>query len=54
MQKFIADQNIQHFKAALAHETDAARRALLERLLAEEEVKLAKARAAARPAADEH
>jgi hypothetical protein len=46
VQKFIAEQNIQHFKASLARETDEGRRALLRRLLAEEEVKLAEQRAA--------
>jgi hypothetical protein len=52
VQRFIADQNIQHFKAALAHEKDESRRAVLERLLAEEEAKLAQERAAARPVPD--
>jgi len=42
VQRFIAEQNIQHFKAALARETDEGRRFLLERLLAEEKAKLAK------------
>jgi hypothetical protein len=46
VQRYIAEQNIQNFKAALAEETDGTRRALLERLLAEEMAKLAEARAA--------
>jgi hypothetical protein len=41
VQKFLAEQNILHFKASLARETDAARRVMLKRLLAEEEAKLA-------------
>ncbi len=42
MQRFIAERNIQHFKAALAREADETRRALLERLLGEEQAKLAR------------
>ena len=41
MQRFVAEQNIEHFKASLASETDEGRRAMLKRLLAEEVVKLA-------------
>jgi len=40
MQRFVARQNIQHFKEMLAAETDPARRALFERMIAEEEAKL--------------
>ena len=37
----VAKLNIQHYKRLLEQETDAARRALLLRLLAEEEAKIA-------------
>ena len=40
MQRFVAKQNIQHFKEMLAAEADPARRVLLERMIAEEEAKL--------------
>jgi hypothetical protein len=45
--KFVAEQNIHNFRASLARETDAERRAMLERLIAEEEAKLVKERARA-------
>ncbi len=41
MQRFVARQNIQHFKERLAGESDPARRSLIERMIAEEEAKLA-------------
>ena len=40
MQRFVARQNIQHFKDLLAGETDKDRRALIERMIAEEQAKL--------------
>jgi len=40
MQRFVARQNIQHFKDMLAAERDPARRVLLEAMIAEEEAKL--------------
>lgn len=40
MQRFVVRQNIQHFKDLLAHESDADRRALIERMIAEEQAKL--------------
>ncbi len=43
MDKFIASENIKHFKDELAKETDARRRSLLAKLIAEEEAKLAEA-----------
>jgi hypothetical protein len=39
----VADLNIAHFKRLLATESDPAKRQTLERLLAEEEAKLARA-----------
>ncbi len=39
----IANANIEHFKKLLETETDAAKRDVLKRLLAEEELKLAAA-----------
>jgi hypothetical protein len=41
MDKTVADLNIAHFKELLAVETDPAKRQTIERLLAEEEAKLA-------------
>ena len=41
MDRSVAHLNIEHYKRLLAQETDAARRQLLLRLLAEEEAKLA-------------
>lgn len=41
MDKSVADLNIAHFKRLLETETDADKRELLTRLLAEEEAKLA-------------
>ncbi len=43
MDAAIAKANIEHFKKLLETETDAAKRGVLERLLAEEELKLAAA-----------
>ena len=40
MQKFVAEQNIRHFREMLASETDEQRRESLRRLIAEEEAKL--------------
>jgi hypothetical protein len=40
MQRFVARQNIEHFKDLLSRETDKDRRTLLERMIAEEEAKL--------------
>jgi hypothetical protein len=40
MQHFVARQNIEHFKDLLSRETDKGRRALLERMIAEEQAKL--------------
>lgn len=40
MQRFVATQNIQHFKEMLGREADPDRRALLEGMIAEEEAKL--------------
>jgi hypothetical protein len=45
MDKTVADLNIEHFKKLLAAETDPVKRQTIERLLAEEEAKLALARA---------
>jgi hypothetical protein len=41
MDKTVADLNIAHFKKLLVVETDPAKRQTIERLLAEEEAKLA-------------
>ena len=41
MDRFVAKANIEHYCRKLATETDSAKRQLLARLLAEEEVKLA-------------
>jgi glutamate formiminotransferase len=41
--KTVADLNIEHFRKLLAIETDPAKRQTIERLLAEEEAKLARA-----------
>jgi hypothetical protein len=43
MDKTVADLNIEHFKKLLAAETDPVKRQTIERLLAEEEAKLARA-----------
>lgn len=43
MDRTVADLNIAHFKKLLAAETDPMRRQTIERLLAEEEAKLAEA-----------
>ncbi len=43
MEKTVAHLNIQHFKRLLDSETDPGRRQTIERLLAEEEAKLARA-----------
>ena len=43
MDRTVADLNIAHFKNLLATETDPAKRQTIERLLAEEEVKLKRA-----------
>jgi hypothetical protein len=40
MDKFVARQNIEHYRAKLATETNEERRQILLRLLAEEEAKL--------------
>jgi hypothetical protein len=45
MDRTVADLNIAHFKRLLATETDPARRQTIERLLAEEEAKRARASA---------
>ena len=44
MEKTVAHLNIQHFKRLLESETDPGRRLMIERLLAEEEAKLARTR----------
>ncbi|HYA30631.1 MAG TPA: hypothetical protein VEI95_17575 [Acidobacteriota bacterium] len=41
MDEFIANANIEHFKTLLRTETDEKKRCVVERLLADEEVKLA-------------
>jgi hypothetical protein len=41
MDRFVAKHNIEHYREALAKETDEAKRRTLARLLAEEEAKLA-------------
>jgi len=41
MPELIAKANIEHFKKLLETETDATKRAMIERLLAEEEQRLA-------------
>jgi len=41
MDRTVAQLNIEHFRRLLAQETDETRRATLQRLLAEEEAKLA-------------
>ena len=43
MDKFVARENIEHYRARLAEEKDAERRKMLLRLLSEEEAKLAAA-----------
>ena len=43
MDEFVAKANIEHFKAQLKTETDEGKRRVLERLLADEEQKLAAA-----------
>jgi hypothetical protein len=45
MDKTVADLNIQHFKRLLTLESDPAKREMLQRLLADEQAKLALARA---------
>jgi hypothetical protein len=45
MDKTVADLNIEHFKKLLTAETDPVKRQTIERLLAEEEAKLALAQA---------
>jgi hypothetical protein len=40
MKKFVAEQNIAHFKHLLDSEPDERQRALLQRMIAEEEAKL--------------
>ena len=45
MDKTVADLNIQHFKKLLAAETNPVKRQMIERLLTEEEAKLALAQA---------
>ena len=40
MQKFVASQNIHHFRELLARETDPRQRELLQRMIQEEEAKL--------------
>jgi hypothetical protein len=45
MNRRVAQLNIEHFRKKLAVETDATKREMLLRLLAEEEAKLAAARA---------
>jgi hypothetical protein len=45
MDKTVADMNIEHFKKLLAAESDPVKRHTIERLLAEEEAKLAFAKA---------
>ncbi len=47
MDRAIAQLNIDHFRKLLANETDEAKRATLQRLLADEEAKLKAANAAA-------
>lgn len=49
MDRTVADLNIAHFKKLLAAETDPVKRQTIERLLAEEEAKLAEAQ---RPSKD--
>ena len=44
MDKTVADLNIEHFKKLLAVETDPVKRETIQRLLAEEEAKLADGR----------
>lgn len=41
MDKTVADLNIEHYKKLLATETDPVKRKMIQRLLAEEEAKLA-------------
>ena len=48
----VADLNIAHFKKLLSTEVDPAKRQTLERLLAEEEAKLAHAEAAKKDSSD--
>jgi hypothetical protein len=45
MDKTVADLNIEHFKKLLVAETDPVKRQMIERLLTEEEAKLALAQA---------
>ena len=45
MDRTVADLNIAHFRKLLATETDPAKRQTIERLLAEEEAKLARTQA---------
>lgn len=49
MDKYIARLNIEHFRKLLARETDETKRETLIQLLAEEELKLAALRNAAKP-----
>jgi hypothetical protein len=44
MRKFVARQNIDHYRQMLAVETDQEKRRLIEQLLAEEEAELAAAK----------
>lgn len=41
VQRFVAEKNIQHFNMLLEGETDESRRAVLQRMIHEEEAKLA-------------
>ncbi|MGA2996224.1 hypothetical protein [Bradyrhizobium sp.] len=52
MDRTVADLNIAHFKKLLSTEVDPAKRQTLERLLAEEEAKLAHAEAAKKDSSD--
>ncbi len=45
MDRTVADLNIAHYRKLLSTETDAVKRQTIERLLAEEEAKLARAAA---------
>ncbi len=52
MDRTVADLNIAHFKKLLSTEADPVKRQTIERLLAEEEAKLARAQAAKQDSPD--
>jgi hypothetical protein len=52
--RFVAQHNIEHFRELISKETDEGKRQVLQRLLAEEEVKLARAIEAEKQRKEKH